>query len=184
MNVLALSASPHANGNTNQLLDQVLDAAREAGATTELVHLNPLRIRGCQGDYACKNRGRCALQDDMQGIYDKLDAADAIVFGSPIYMWNVNAQMKTVLDRLFAYLNPDLSSRVKPGKRSALVICQGQPDAERFQGNLDSTREVIRFLGFGAPELLVGNGLLEPGSVASRPELLDRARDLGRRLAC
>lgn len=182
MKVLALSASPRTRGNTTFLLDQILDAARESGAETELVQLNSLEIQGCQADYACKAKGRCALQDDMQGLYDKLDWADAVVFGSPVYLWNVNGQMKTVMDRLFAYLNPDLSSRVQPGKRSALVVCQGQADAGLFRAGLEASRDVLSHLGFGPTELLVGNGLRDLDAAAQRPDLVEQARALGRRL--
>lgn len=183
MKILALSSSPHANGNTNYLVDRLLEGAREAGAETERIDLNRLSIRGCQADFACKTSGHCAQKDDMQTVYARMDQADAVVFASPVYMWGVNAQMKTAVDRLFAYLKPDFTNTVKPGMRSALVTCQGNPDAGMFRANLENTAKCLSFLGFGQTELLVGEGLNSPDAASQRPELIAQARELGRRLA-
>jgi multimeric flavodoxin WrbA len=183
MRVLALSASPHPDGNSSFLVDQLLQGAREAGAETERVDVNGLSFRGCQGDYACKASGRCAFRDDMQGIYDKVDQADAVVFASPVYMWGINGPLKTLIDRLFAYLKLDHTSAVKPGMRSALVVSQNQPEAARFQASLENTATCLGFLGFGKTELLVGSNLGPTDAARQRPDLIAQAKDLGRRLA-
>lgn len=183
MKILALSASPHPQGNSAHLVEELLAAAREAGAETERLDLNPLTIRGCQGDYACKRQGRCGVQDDMQGIYDKIDGADAVVFASPVYVLTVNAQLKTVLDRLFAYLNFDLTTRIQPPKRSAFIVTQGQADASLFRPYLDAVPKALELAGFGTPQVLVGAGLGAADAASKRPDLRDRAREIGRRLA-
>jgi multimeric flavodoxin WrbA len=183
MKILALSASPHANGNSARLVDELLSGAREAGAQTERLDLNRLHIRGCQGDYACKRHGRCGVKDDMQTVYDKIDDADAVVFASPVYMGTINAQLKTTLDRLYQYLNPDMTSRIQPPKRSALVITQGQPDEDKFAQHLQAVPWSLGLLGFGRTEVLLGGGLRDLDAAGQRPELLARARELGRKLA-
>ena len=183
MKILALSASPHPHGNSRFLVDQLLQAAQESGAETERLDINSMSIRGCQGDYACKSKGRCVVRDEMQGIYDRIDQADAVVFASPIYMWSVNAQLKTVLDRLFSYLNPDLTSRLPRGKRAALLVTQGQPDAGQFLGSLNLTTGAMKLLGFEGAELLVAEGVGGLEDAAARPDLISRARGLGQRLA-
>jgi|GEM_PF-2959438 multimeric flavodoxin WrbA len=55
MKLLALSASPHAQGNSAFLLDECLRGARELGAQTERMDVSLMQIRGCQADYACKD---------------------------------------------------------------------------------------------------------------------------------
>ncbi len=183
MKILALSASPHLHGNSAHLVDQLLAGAREAGAQTERLDLNTLHIRGCQGDFACKKHGRCGLKDDMQAIYDKIDEADAVVFASPVFMLTVNAQLKTVIDRLFHYMNMDLTSRIVPAKRSALIVTQGQPDAGLFMPYLEALPKALGMLGFGETHLLVGAGLRDPDAAAQRSDLQVRAREIGRQLA-
>ncbi len=183
MKVLALSASPNLNGNSAHLLDQLLEGAREAGAETERLDVSRMQIRGCQGDFACKKSGRCAIKDDMQAIYDKIDQADSVVFTSPVYMGTVNAQLKAVLDRLFQYMNMDLSTRIQPAKRSALIVTQGQPDEALFRAYLNAVPGALNHLGFGDTEVLVGGGLRAQGDAAQRPDLQARAREIGKRLA-
>ena len=183
MKILALSASPHLSGNSAHLVDQLLAAASEAGAQTERVDVNTLQIRGCQGDFACKKTGRCIQQDDMQALYDKIDRADAVVFASPVYMGDVNAQLKTVQDRLFQYLNMDLSSRIQPPKRSVFIATQANPDGRLFLGQLEAFPKVLGVLGFGEPQVLLGTGLGAPDAAAQRSDLVAQARELGRKLA-
>lgn len=183
MKILALSASPNPKGNSAHLVDQLLAGAQEAGAETERLDLNAMQIRGCQGDYACKKTGRCGVRDDMQALYDRIDEADAVVFASPVYMLTVNAHLKAVLERLYQYMNMDLSTRIHPAKRSALIVTQGQGDANLFLAHLDAVPKSLKMLGFGDTEVLVGNGLLGPDAAAKRPDLQIRAREIGKRLA-
>lgn len=183
MKILALSASPHANGNSAHLIDELLAGARAAGADTERLDVNLMEIRGCQGDFICKKAGRCALKDDMQIIYDKVDRADAVVFASPVYMGDVSAQLKAVLDRLFPYLDASLASRIVPPKRSAFIATQAQPDGKAFWAQLESFPKVLKVLGFGDTEVLLGTGLGGPDAAAQRPDLEAGARELGRKLA-
>ena len=183
MKILALSASPRLHGNSAHLVDQLLASAREAGAQTERLDLNPLHIRGCQADYACKRTGRCGVKDDMQALYDKIDAADAVVFASPIYGYTVSAQLKTVLDRLFSYLNMDMTSRMAPAKRSALIFTQGAPDPQLFADNLAFLPKAFELIGLGRPQMLIGAGLGETDAAARREDLVSQARELGKNLA-
>lgn len=183
MKILALSASPRLQGNSAHLVDHLLAAAREAGAQTERLDLNPLHIRGCQADYACKRTGRCGVKDDMQALYDKIDAADAVVFASPIYGYTVSAQLKTVFDRLFSYLNMDMTTRMVPSKRSALILTQGAADPQAFVDNLAYIPAAFERIGLGRPRMLIGADLGEASAATRRDDLVVRARELGKALA-
>lgn len=179
MKLLALCSSPRRHGNSIQLTEAALAAAREAGAETERVDLNRLELRGCQADRACKKDGRCPLKDDMQPLYPKIQQADAVLFASPIYGFTVNAQMKLLLDRLYAFLKPDLTTRLAPGKRSALIVSQGWPDETACLPYLSAVPKSLEIGGLGTPQLLVGAGLDAVDDIKGRPELLERARKLG-----
>ncbi|NIQ37747.1 MAG: flavodoxin family protein [Proteobacteria bacterium] len=99
MRVLGLFCSPRKRGNTDLLLDQFLKGAKEAGAETEKIHVCRIQIAPCNGCGACEKTGQCAIEDQMCGVYDRIDAADAIVLASPVYFYNVTAQCKTLIDR-------------------------------------------------------------------------------------
>jgi len=68
MNVLIISTSPRAGGNTDLLCDQVARGAAEAGAAVEKVSLRELKISPCTECGVCERTGECAINDDMQPL--------------------------------------------------------------------------------------------------------------------
>ena len=104
-NVLILSGSPRAKGNSNILCDAFMRGAEEAGNQVEKVLVSRLKLSGCLGCNACKrNDGECVQKDDMVTIKEKMIAADVIVLASPIYFYSMTAQLKTFLDRCYAFM--------------------------------------------------------------------------------
>ena len=91
MKVIGIVSSPRKGGNTEILVREALKAAREAGAETELVSVAKKSISPCDGCGACEKNGICKIKDDMQVIYQQLESADGIVFGTPVYFLNVTA---------------------------------------------------------------------------------------------
>ena len=63
-------------------IGEVLDAAREAGAETEIFLVADKDIKGCDGCESCFKTGVCKIKDDMQELYQKMEAANGIIFGS------------------------------------------------------------------------------------------------------
>jgi multimeric flavodoxin WrbA len=110
MNVLAINGSPRKNWNTATLLGKALEGAASQGATTELIHLYDLNFKGCISCFACKlengkSYGRCALQDDLTPVLQKIAAADAVILGSPVYFSDVTGEMRSFIERMaFPYL--------------------------------------------------------------------------------
>ena len=101
MKVLGIIGSPRGrSGNTGQLLDIVLGKVEEMGVETELVVLKDLKINYCVGCDECRKVGNCKQEDDFQEVKEKILNADGIVLGSPVYGFQVTAQMKTLIDRL------------------------------------------------------------------------------------
>ncbi|SPF40148.1 NADPH-dependent FMN reductase family protein [Candidatus Desulfosporosinus infrequens] len=110
MKVLAINGSPRKNENTATLLNKALEGAASQGAKTELIHLYDLNFKGCISCFACKLKdgksyGKCAVKDDLTLILEKIDNADAIILGSPIYFGNVTGEMRSFIERMgFPYL--------------------------------------------------------------------------------
>jgi multimeric flavodoxin WrbA len=99
MRVLGLFCSPRREGNTELLLDELLRGARAEAVDTEKVDACRLQIAPCSGCGKCEKTGQCAIKDQMQGVYDRIDTADVIALASPIYFYNVTAQCKVLIDR-------------------------------------------------------------------------------------
>ncbi len=101
MKVLLLNGSPRRRGNTFQALEIIARALEAEGVEAEICQLGGKNVRGCQSCGGCarlKNR-RCALEDDMNDILEKIWAADGLVIGSPTYFSNVSSEVKALIDR-------------------------------------------------------------------------------------
>jgi multimeric flavodoxin WrbA len=110
MKVIAFNGSPRKHWNTAMLLEKALEGANSQGAKTRLIHLYDLSYKGCISCFACKTKdgksyGKCTVTDDLKPIFKKIESADALIFGSPIYLGNVTGEMRSFLERLvFQYL--------------------------------------------------------------------------------
>jgi multimeric flavodoxin WrbA len=105
MKLIAFNGSPRKKGNTATLLRHAIDGAKEEGAKTELIHLYDLDYKGCTSCYACKRTGgksygHCAMKDDLQPVLKKVESADAILIGSPIYYSITTGETRCFLERL------------------------------------------------------------------------------------
>ena len=103
MKVLGIVCSPRKGGNTEILVNEALASAKELGAEVELVTIVGKNIAPCDGCASCKNTGECKIKDDMQEIYTKLLETDGVIFGTPVYYWNVTAQAKAIMDRIYVF---------------------------------------------------------------------------------
>lgn len=99
MKVLAIVGTKRKTGNTANLCQKVLEGARDAGHTTEMVNLYDYTIEFCKGCWACTKKGRCVINDDFSFLFEKIAEADCIVLGSPCYWGNVTGIMKAFFDR-------------------------------------------------------------------------------------
>ena len=110
MQVIGINGSPRKQWNTATLVTKALEGAAAHGAQTELVHLYDQNFRGCISCFACKTRdgnsyGRCAMQDGLTPVLDRIATADGLVVGSPIYFGSVTGETRSFMERLlFPYL--------------------------------------------------------------------------------
>jgi multimeric flavodoxin WrbA len=176
--ILGLVGSPNINGNTAKLVNAILDGATENNAEKVIYNLASLHIKGCDACGRCKESGFCLIEDDMQKIYREIEAADVIVLGSPVYMWQMTAQTKLFVDRLTAFLKPNFSSRLD-NKKLILVFSQGISDVEAFKPYFEYTSGLLYYLGFDVLETFIAAGT-DKLEVSFRPGLLEKAREFGK----
>lgn len=110
MKVISINGSPRKNWNTATLLEKALEGAKSKGAETEIVHLYDLEFKGCTSCFACKVKGgknlaRCSIKDDLTPVLERLEVADAVILGSPIYLGNSTGEMRSFMERyIFPYI--------------------------------------------------------------------------------
>lgn len=113
MKVLGICCSPRVRANTEFMLKQALEAAREDGAEVELMTLVRKSVLPCDGCLSCSKTKKCHIKDDMPEIYSKLLEADGIIFGIPLYFGAVCAQAKALIDRTYVlWLDHSLKDKV------------------------------------------------------------------------
>ncbi len=167
MNVIAFNGSPRKNGATATLLNKALEGAASQGAKTEFVQLNQLGMKGCQACFSCKKRGgksygRCALKDGMTPLYAKIEHADAIFLGSPIYFGTVSSGTKMFIERLFPYFSYRDYSSIFPKKIPVGLICTLGADEQQekvFRQHMQFDQMILSML-LGPAELLVSTDTL------------------------
>ena len=188
MQVIAFNGSPRKNGNTSTLIKALLEGAASAGAETTEVNLHHINMKGCMACYSCNEVkfGVCAQKDDLSPFLEAIKTSDAVVFGCPIYMYRISGQMKLLIDRMYSLYSPKpeggYNSEVPPGKKFALIVSQGAPDREQYKRSI---RWLAGMAGTGlgmeeAGRIIHTAGAM--GQVAENADLVEQARELGRKL--
>ncbi|MBF0476119.1 MAG: flavodoxin family protein [Deltaproteobacteria bacterium] len=183
MKVAAFMGSPRKKGNSNFLVHKILETAEAAGAETQSFRLSKMDFRGCQACNVCKTKkDHCAIDDDMKDVFKAIRESDLLVFGTPIYFSEVSGQFKCFFDRLYSLFNPDLTSRLEPGKKSIFVITQGQPDEKLYAAAFERNDYWLKALGFKENRLIMGAGLQQEGEAEKRTDLIKMAEDYTREM--
>lgn len=176
MHVIGISGSPVKGGNTETAIEKVLDGARRAGAQTELVRLYELDFGPCDGCDTCEAGGDCVIDDDATALIERLRAARAVVFGTPVYWYHVSGVMKNLIDRTYVnYQHQDLVGKLVV----AIVVqhCEGAEETVPLfrhwcEGQGCTLLEAVTVTSQGRPDVVSANG-----------ELVARLSRLGQRLA-
>jgi multimeric flavodoxin WrbA len=181
--VLVILGSPRKNGNSAILAEQITKGAKSAGADVKSVFLQELKIAPCRSCYSCQKPGSkgCAINDDMQTIYPKLIEANAWVLASPVFWFNMSAQIKIFMDRCFALHCYGKDPFI--GRRIAIAMSYGDVDPfasgcvnalRTFQDAFNYTRSKIVGMVYGSA--------MKAGDIAKNEALMVEAEDLGKKL--
>jgi len=109
-NILILNGAPRKNGTTAALIKAFTEGAVSSGNEVREAFIHGMDVKNCLGCDACmQTHTGCVQADDgMAKIYSDLEWCDTIVFASPVYFGYMTAQLKSVIDRMWAWFNlPD-----------------------------------------------------------------------------
>ena len=177
MKVLGIVCSSRKGGNTEILVQEALDGAKENGADIELLRIAEMNIAPCDGCEACHEAGECKIKDDMQKVYQKLLTADGIILGSPVYFWSVSGLAKTFMDRTYALRYPYHKLKNKVG---GAIVVAGR------RGCLSALSVINNFL-LGQDMVATGLGIAgygtKKGEVKQDERAMNGARSLGKQVS-
>lgn len=173
--VLILSGSPRKGGNSDILCDEFMRGAVDAGNEVEKIRVTEKKIAPCTGCYFCKNSGgRCALNDDMTDILQKIIDCEALVLSSPVYFYSICAQLKAVIDRTVARWTEIAN------KELYYIATAAEDDEDTLDITLSCFHGFAMCIdGYEEKGTLYGKGVYEKGDVLQRPELMTIAYEMG-----
>lgn len=124
MKVLGLVGSGRKDGNTNTLVDRILEGAKTKGHETNKVFLADMRISPIGDCSACRKAGHCNIEDDFDALMEEVLQSDCVIFGTPLYWFGPSAQLKAFIDRWVCCMIFDEEGfRAKMrGKKCVLVV--------------------------------------------------------------
>jgi multimeric flavodoxin WrbA len=182
--VLIVLGSPRKEGNSATLAGQVREGAQAKGAVVETVYLNGLNIKPCQGCLNCQKDGStgCAINDDMNQLYPLLREANSIVIATPIYWFNMSAQTKIFIDRVYAVGFG--RENIFAGKNFGIVLSFADPDVFHSGGvnALRSFQDMCRYLDATIKGMVYGRAV-NAGEMKENKEVMEEAYLLGKCLA-
>lgn len=171
--IIGFSGSPRKNGNTHFLVQTLLAKAAEKGWETECISLNQAEIGFCEACDACRKReDGCIKKDDMVQMEGKLREADVWVLGTPVYWWGPTAQMKVFVDRWYG-----LPSDVFQNKKAILVVPMEDTEQKTASHVIGMFRDSLDYIGVEIADIIVADGVSEPGAVEHRPDLIKKAEE-------
>ncbi len=183
-NILIILGSPRKKGNSAILANQLAEGAANRGANVETVYLNSLKIKPCQGCEKCQDESfyGCAVEDDMNLLYSKLKSADAVVIASPVYWFNVSAQTKIFIDRLYAVGVG--KKNIFKGKKFAILLSYADPDPfiSGAVNALRSFQDICSYLEATIEGMVYGRAN-KAGEIKEQTDVMEQAYLLGRNLA-
>ena len=112
MKVLLITVSPKVKGNTALALENMAQVFAEQGIEAEIIQVGNQPVRGCIACNGCGKTGKCVFDDVVNEVGAKLESADGIVVGSPVYYASANATLIAFLDRLFYSTHVNLRMKV------------------------------------------------------------------------
>jgi multimeric flavodoxin WrbA len=184
LKVLGVMGSPRLGGNTDLLLDEALKGAQSAGAETEKLNVDRLKITACKEIYHCLEDGTCPLKDDMTSLYAKILAADAVIIATPIFFYTVSAQLLAFISRCQALWSRKyvLKNLDIPVKRGAFIAVGATKGANLFEGPKLTINYFFKAINAEKKEELLIRSVDKKGEIQEHPDYLAQAFELGKRL--
>ena len=177
MKILGLVGSPRKGSNTDLLVSAILEGTSSNSHLSEKLYLYDFDIAPCVDCRACKKGNYiCAIKDGMQTLYPKLEEADVIIFGTPLYWYGPSAKMKLLIDRL----RPFIESKGLKAEKAVLAI----PSEEGAEAcNLATSMFALSFeyLGIEMAGKLTPKAS-ERAEIKGQPQTLKEALELGKDL--
>lgn len=161
--IVVITGSPRKNGNSLAMTKALIQALEAKGHTVTRFDATAMNVGGCRACETCYQTGEaCSFDDDFNRIAPSILEADAVVFTMPVYWYSIPAQIKAVIDKLYALV---VGGKDLAGKACALIACCEENDMTVLDGvriPMERTAALLKWNMVG--EVLIP-GVLEAGAI-------------------
>ncbi len=142
MKILVITGSAHKSGTTAYMTEEFIKGASEAGHDIFRFDSAFKNVHPCIACEKCHTtENGCVFKDDMQEVNPELLGADVVVFVTPIYYYDMNAQIKAVIDRFYAN-----DEALHGGKKAVLLTTMADDELTSAEGANVSFTNMSNFL--------------------------------------
>lgn len=182
--VLIVTSSPRKNGNSTILALKAAEGVKAEGGIADIAAIGNIKIAPCNACDACrvKPEAGCIIEDDMQPLYQKIEDTDGIIFASPVYWFNMSAQMKLFIDRTYAVHSEN--GYALTGKDVGVILTYEDEDIYVSGGinALRSFKDIFAYVRANPVGAVYGSAN-KAGEIQNNNKVLEKAYDLGKKIA-
>lgn len=161
--IVVITASPRKQGNSFAMTDAFVKAAEEKGHTVTRFDTSFMNIGFCHACETCYKTGKaCTFDDDFNTMAPAILEADAVVFTMPVYWYSIPAQIKGVIDKLFAFV---VGGKDIAGKECALITCCEEDDMSVMDGVRIPIERSAALMNWNIVGEVLIPGVLEAGAI-------------------
>lgn len=170
------SGSSRSGGNSDFASAIILNTLG-SGEIHPIAQHNILGCKSC--GYCDTHQGKCSLSNTKEDMADfffqKLFDAENIFFVSPIYFYNVPAQLKAFLDRAQAWFNVPRNMRPGKGRNCGLVLMGARKQGDKlFEGANLTFKYALDALGYHCLDPLCLYGLDKKDDLEGNSEFCNK----------
>ena len=101
MAIVGVSGSPHPGGNTDRIVQSLLE---RSGHEHTFVNLSTLDFAPCRGcAHLCAKSHICPVEDGLRPYFEPILEADALVLASPVWAGTLTPWMFSFISRLWCF---------------------------------------------------------------------------------
>ena len=194
--ILVINGSYRDDGITDQAVAVALQELKAAGAETEVVNLREYPIEFCHNCRECTQQpgeapGKCVIDDGMNELIERIEAANAYVLTAPTNFGTVTAAFKRFMERLVTYAYwpwgkpyPKFRKAKAVKKKAMLISSSAAPGllGRWMYGSAQQLKMTAQTIG-AEPVGILFTGLISQEQHKRLPQkAADRARRMAARL--
>ena len=169
--ILCVYGNPKTGGFVHDCVEHVAARLEGKGVVVDRLRLGECAIGDCIGCFNCLRTGKCALQDDMTEIIERIRSSDGVVTGASVRNGLFPAIYKRFYERITYILG---FGRELRGKYVLAVGAVGYAGGRKQLGRLLTFRE---FQTFVSDYLFFKTGIPTKRTVDDVAPALDKATD-------